>query len=270
MYELTLEGGSLVLRGPYNKDLVTAIKGLPYSERRWDNECKLWIIDPAHGKQLQDWIKTFANEYVSVPGVVSSQMPVMKLLEVRYIGACKQRDDGQSIAFGMIGNNWSVIFPEKVLRTYFEGDFDLAEAPGATQTLYQILGIKRTATSDEIKSAYRRMAKQWHPDVCREPNARDVFIRIQDAYQLLSNDRARGRYDAGLLLEATLGREEQNNAVVTYRSPLRCGWIMVEGVEKVGRLEATKILEWQDIVKDGKTLVVSWPMGAQAPVEQWI
>ena len=80
-----------------------------------------------------------------------------------------------------------------------------------------------------------------------------------------------------MALQASFEKQEENTSkmkhvveqVSTYRSPLRCGLIMFEGIEKVGRLEVSKILAWEDIVKNGKTLVVSWPMGAKEPVEMW-
>lgn len=276
--QVTLENGSLVFRSPYIANLVEAIKSLPYSERRWDSIRRVWIIDPAHGRQLVDWIELYANETISLPAPPHSVMSgTMRLLEVRYIGACKMRDDGNSSAFGLVGSDWSMIFPEYVLRAWFEGDFELTETPSAGQTQYQVLGIKKNATKDEIKTAYRRMVKQWHPDICREPNANEIFIRIQEAYQLLSNTNSRARYDAGLVLQAAFEKRNKNIGIDvprpaggTYRSPLRCGLIMVEGTEKVGRLEVAKILEWRDIVRNGKTLVVSWPMGAKEPVEKWI
>jgi hypothetical protein len=273
---LTLESGGLVLRSPYIRELVEAVKSLPYAERRWDGTRKVWIIDPTHGKKVVEWITLYADEMVALPIMSNNQQqPVMKLLEVRYIGACKLREDGSSSAFGLVDGDWSVIFPESVLRTWFEGDIAPAEQPSEQQTLYQVLGVKKTVPEDELKAAYRRMVKQWHPDISKEPNTVEVFLRIQEAYRLLSNDGCRARYDAGLALQAAY--EKQNTgidavkffAAGTYRSPLRCGAILLEGVERVGRIEVGKIHAWQDVIRGGKTLVVSWPAGAKEPVEVW-
>lgn len=273
--EISEEHGLLAVKTPYIPELVECVKSLPYSDRRYDVSRKIWLVDPKHGRDLVKWIEQYAGEAVNLPSIQPKRAaPVMRLLEVRYIGTCKFRDDGSSSAFGLVGRDWSLIFPEAVLRGWFDsGDPD--PEPTAAQTLYQVLGVKKTATQDEVKSAFRRMARQWHPDVCQEQNAHEIFIRIKEAADILSDANKRARYNAGLLLQKKYERNLQsNNEVVqlaqqNYRSPLRCGRLMVEGIEKVGRLEVTQILAWEDIVKNGKTLVVSWPMGAKEPVEVW-
>jgi DnaJ domain len=52
--------------------------------------------------------------------------------------------------------------------------------------LYAMLGVKRTATSNEIKSAYRRLARTYHPDVNSDPAAQLTFARINEAYHTTS------------------------------------------------------------------------------------
>ena len=60
---------------------------------------------------------------------------------------------------------------------------------------YEILGIARQATVDEIRGAYRRLAKQVHPDVNKEPAAEDRFKEISEAYAVLSDEQKRAAYD---------------------------------------------------------------------------
>src|SRR5450755_4561681 len=60
---------------------------------------------------------------------------------------------------------------------------------------YEILGIARTATDDEIKKAFRRLAKQYHPDANKEQGADARFIEINEAYEVLSDTQKRATYD---------------------------------------------------------------------------
>ena len=64
------------------------------------------------------------------------------------------------------------------------------------RNLYILLEIKRTATSDEIKSAYRALAKKYHPDKnSGNKSAYEYFKEIQQAYAILSNSEKRRKYD---------------------------------------------------------------------------
>src|ERR1700694_5157129 len=61
--------------------------------------------------------------------------------------------------------------------------------------LYEILGVARTATPDEIKKAYRKLARQYHPDVNKDAGADDLFKELNAAYEILSDEDTRARYD---------------------------------------------------------------------------
>src|SRR5512140_227032 len=60
---------------------------------------------------------------------------------------------------------------------------------------YEILGIARNASSDEIKAAFRKLARQYHPDVNKEDGAEEKFKEINEAYGVLSDSEKRARYD---------------------------------------------------------------------------
>jgi molecular chaperone DnaJ len=60
---------------------------------------------------------------------------------------------------------------------------------------YEVLGVARGATSDDLKRAYRSLARQYHPDVNKESGAEEKFKEINEAYEILSDDEKRARYD---------------------------------------------------------------------------
>ena len=60
---------------------------------------------------------------------------------------------------------------------------------------YEILGLNKGATIDEVKKAYRQMARKYHPDVSKESGAEDRFKKINEAYQILSNPQKKQAYD---------------------------------------------------------------------------
>lgn len=60
---------------------------------------------------------------------------------------------------------------------------------------YEVLGVSKTATAAEIKSAYRKLALQWHPDKNKSPEAEAKFKEINNAYSVLSDEKKKQMYD---------------------------------------------------------------------------
>jgi curved DNA-binding protein len=60
---------------------------------------------------------------------------------------------------------------------------------------YNTLGVSKTATEGEIKTAYRKLARRYHPDVNKDPKAEDKFKEVNEAYQVLSDPEKRKKYD---------------------------------------------------------------------------
>lgn len=69
------------------------------------------------------------------------------------------------------------------------------EKMASKRDYYEILGVSKTATEAELKSAYRKQALQWHPDKNKSPEAEAKFKEINEAYEVLSNKDKRAAYD---------------------------------------------------------------------------
>lgn len=63
------------------------------------------------------------------------------------------------------------------------------------KSLYTTLGVSQNVTSDEIKKAYRKLARQYHPDINKAKDAEEKFKEINAAYEILSDEKKRAQYD---------------------------------------------------------------------------
>lgn len=65
----------------------------------------------------------------------------------------------------------------------------------ATRDFYEVLGVGRDASADDIRRAYRKLARTFHPDVNKEPGAEERFKEVSEAYDVLSDPDKRAKYD---------------------------------------------------------------------------
>jgi hypothetical protein len=278
---LTPVAGGLAFVTPYDQGLLAEFKRrIPPDARKWEPSAKHWIVAPQYGQVCADLADTYLGVALLVPQVVSKPTTETRLVQLDYLGRCKARDNGDSTAFGWADGGWTVIIPETVLREFFEAE---PSKPGEAPTLFAVLMVKTDATIDQIRSAYRRLARQVHPDVNKEPDAAEQFKTVQHAYEILSDDLKRRKYSAGLALEAAAksalhdlspfagsGYNRYGIQPDGYRPVLRCGWVLCEGIEQIGRFVVSKLLQWEDVVReDGKVMVTSWPMGADKFETVW-
>ena len=62
---------------------------------------------------------------------------------------------------------------------------------------YDVLGVTKSASAAEIKSAFRKLAKKYHPDQSKEPRAKERFAEVGSAYEILGDEKKRGAFDRG-------------------------------------------------------------------------
>lgn len=269
--DVTVEDGSLVFTSSYRRSLVSALKAkIPPEKRKWDGDRKAWLVAPECFDTLAQITQDDLGVTLQRPAVkVGPSQPVLQLFKLDYLGACKDRGDSEPTAFGSVDGEWRLCFTENILRQWFEAG---PASPGSKPTLYGVLTVAKGADTQQIRSAYRRLARQWHPDVCKEPDATEQFRTITSAYQILVDPAKRRKYDAGLAFQDSLEPSVSAYSVCTpaYRSPLRCGYLLVEGVESVGRFVVHRIVKWEDIVDDlGRVMVTFWPKGASSFQVKW-
>lgn len=259
---ITQSGNDYAVKAPYSQAFVNLLKvTVPAEHRSFDRDSKAWIVERSYAEAcLVNIVFEVFGEKPELPELKSVNQEAKYSFQLDYVGIPKERA-GQAgkTALGFSKGQWRVVFEELILKKWFE---EGSEKSGFEETLFSLLLCNQNSTDQEIKSGYRRLARQWHPDVNREPEASEMFKKISNAYQILSDPQKRARYQAGLEFE----RESDKSS----RS-LRCGFLTVTGNVQVGRLRVSQILSWQDVMNEqGLTMVTSWNRELNAIDYQWV
>lgn len=288
---ITAKDGYYQIKIPFNlKDDFKA--HVPAKYRGWNQDARCWTVSREGIAIAQAFLESHFGK-IEIPPLEESNAiaaTIQKTFTVEYIGQCKERDGGIISALGSVHGFWSLEFPEAVLKTWFERRV----SNDGVQTFYQALCVFETSTNQEIKSAYRRLSRQWHPDVCQneEANPGETFRKMTDAYEVLRDPTKRRRYDAGLFFEREAKKITEVNSddfrsynyrynhrtdkyhkvqPTHFRAPLRCGLITAEGVQRLSRFTASKILSWDDITNgDGRVMTATWNKHTESIEIKWI
>jgi len=251
---VTAENGGLKVNTPYSATFVTALKdSIPSTSRKWDPNSKCWLVSRQYADVLKKLIDAAYSCDVTMPTVIAAAEKVFEItFQADYVANCK--NEASSVH---ANGGWNAKIPEKVLRKWFK-QVD-ATTPA---TLYGVLGVDKAASDLDIKKAYKRAARQWHPDVCREPQAREMFESVKDAYQILSSPLERNKYNAGLMFEAMAKGSGNGPArlhkYTTFIPTLRCGMLTVRATRELGVIVVEEILAWEDITNETGQIMVSF------------
>lgn len=242
-----LRGDAIVIQFSYNQTMIARLKEyIPSYERIWDADYKEWIIHPKHIGFLR------GEGFPVKDSWPSSIKPKTINFNLIYLGKIK---DGKAANGANEQEQYIYKFPADVLVAFFKAS--------VFHSYYSILAIDREANQEQIKASYRRLAKQWHPDICKEPNAQEMFIALKEAFDVLSNQTLKARYDLISPYLSVTKTPINNAALVDWCPPYRCGRISASVEPFAKHFIIRKIISWNDITNSsGQTLVTSFSRGA--------
>lgn len=268
--KLIIESGQIKFYSGFDRGLVQELSNkIPDGEKRpiyTNGKFSHWSILPKHQDALIDILNNTCGIKPRIIGNIQPETPHTRLLNLRYLGSTKDRGVSKT-AYGHDGNDWAVEIPESVLIDWFNFGF----RPSKPKTLYDVLGTNKNASDKEIKTAYRLMAKKYHPD--KPTGNAQKFMSVQGAYEFLSNKKKRKLYNIGLLEDGKKkprsyskgGRNQYG-----YAPPIKCGHVLASGIDRLGLFYIDKIMKWEPIINNGKQLETSFDITNSEIVETWI
>lgn len=263
--DVTEENGMIVFQGRYNATFHSLVKALPSTQRKYNGWNKTWSVVPSAAKDLIDTARLNGVSF-SIDSNVKFTDDIQQgvfSFDLDYIGVPKRRATGHYTAIGLVNGEWNVVFPANVLLEFFGGQIGI--------THYSVLGINENASPELVKRAYRRAARTYHPDINDDLDAAAQFIKVKQAYEVLSDPDLRARYDLGLYMQSKIDNRFDKNANIidSWRPPVRCGKLTVRGTKGALGIEVEEILAWDDIVVDGMTMVSRWDWKLQQVIKEW-
>ena len=87
----------------------------------------------------------------------------------------------------------------------------------AKRDCYDVLGITKSSSKDEIKKAYRKLALKYHPDKNKEASAAEVFKRINEAHTVLSSPSQKSKYDSKMSSRSGSSSSRHGSNYTSYR-----------------------------------------------------
>jgi hypothetical protein len=269
MSQITHErNGTFTVSFTYNEEFKDWLKDTVHWKERKYNGDRTWSVAGKHFKVIKAGMEKHFG-YCDVVGSPSSDQGGRRVdtFTLDYLGALKERDGGIYTAYGCIGSQFDAVFTKEAIEKFFQTG-DLSDPISAT-SLYAVLGVHTKADPDEIKKAYRRGARTWHPDVCKEPDAAQQFMRLEEAYKVLSAPLTRKKYDfalkhsnelVGKRVELNKGDYNPGAAGVLWKPSVKCGVVKAMIEPQLGsRFVVVEILDWRDQVNpDGLTRVTYW------------
>lgn len=255
------------LKFAYNPTITEEIKRLPAWGRGWNRDERQWEVAPPLMPLLVERLRALTGMALDAPPAEAYHPPVSVTLEALYVGRVKGEGELAAANVMTLSRQWmAALWGPAVLR-WFGATPASANTPA---TLYELIGASPDASAAELTNAIKRQLRQWHPDVCREPDAAERTRQLLEARAILLDPVQRSRYDAGLEAARLAGMRRQS-AGGEFRPPLRSGRITGTGYKVVDRWIIASIRSWDDLVDDrGRTAVVSWPAGAEDPVVVWV
>lgn len=263
--------GGYDLKSTYDAGFVEQLKlSIPARLRAWNPNRKIWSIDQTALLKLRQLLQQFGYQVtVHNAPFVQNWKPAVENIRVNYLGDVRTRIGGGVYASGLDERGeWLYRFSLPSIQNWLAG-MAAKQAPESTPltagTYYEILDVTESASDAELKAAWRRALKRYHPDINQSQDANEVMIVVSESYRVLSDPKLRRRYDAGRRLSKQAGpqqsRAQHSDPDIQLAIPdrWRCGYMRVLCVHDFKLVEVNEILSFQDIIDNqGRRMTARW------------